>query len=64
MGQRPVVNQDECIGCGTCAEIASKSFRLNDDEKAEVIHPPGDSDDVIQEAMDSCPTEAISWEDD
>ena len=64
MGQSPVVNQDECIGCGTCAEIAAKTFRLNDDEKAQVINAGGDPDEVIQEAMDSCPTEAISWEDD
>lgn len=64
MSQIPVVNQDECIGCGTCAELAPATFRLNDDEKAEVINPHGDPEDDIQEAIDSCPTEAISWEED
>ena len=64
MAQKPVVNLDECIGCGTCAELAPNTFRLNDDEKAEVVNPAGDPDDAIQEAIDSCPTEAISWEED
>lgn len=53
------VDKDKCIGCGTCVVIAPKSFKLGDDGKAEVIEPPGDEEEKIKEAVDSCPTSAI-----
>jgi len=62
MAKVPVVDQDECIGCGTCPEMAPKTFAMNDEEKAVVINPAGDPEDAIQEAIDNCPSEAISWE--
>ena len=38
-------------------------FAFNEDEeKAEVIKPEGGPEDCIEEAMDSCPTECITWE--
>lgn len=58
----PVIDQDACTGCGLCADIAADTFRLNDDGIAEVANPQGDDEDTIQEAIDSCPVEAISWE--
>lgn len=64
MAKVPVVDQDVCTGCGTCAELAPNTFRVNDDELAEVINPTGDPEDAIQEAIDNCPVEAISWEED
>jgi len=35
---------------------------MNDDEKAVVVNPTGDPEEKIQEAIDNCPSEAISWE--
>jgi ferredoxin len=32
------------------------------EEKAEVIKPEGGPEDLIQEAMDTCPTSCIHWE--
>lgn len=58
----PVVDQDTCTGCGLCADIASDTFAMNDDGVAEVTNPQGDDEGTIQEAIDSCPVEAISWE--
>lgn len=58
----PVVDQDTCTGCGLCPDIAPDTFKLNDEGVAEVINPQGDDEDTIQEAIDSCPVEAISWE--
>ena len=60
--KKPVVNQQTCIGCGTCSSLCSKTFALQDDGKSGVIDPSGDSEEKIQEAIDACPVEAISWE--
>jgi ferredoxin len=48
-----------CLGCGTCAAIAPKSFCLNKDGKAEVLESPGDDDKTIKEAIESCPVGVI-----
>lgn len=57
------VDKKKCIGCGTCVAIAGKSFRLNDEGKAEAIHPAGDDKTKIKEAVDSCPVDAIEYAD-
>ena len=46
MGKRVVIDEEECIGCGTCEEICPEVFKLNPDtEKAEVIKPEGGPED-------------------
>ncbi|UCG21081.1 MAG: ferredoxin [Deltaproteobacteria bacterium] len=63
MARRVVVDQDTCIGCGTCEGICPEVFQLNEEEgKSEVTKPEGGPEDLIQEAIDSCPMEAIHWE--
>ena len=57
----PVVNADECTGCELCCGTAPNTFTVNDDGVAEVTNPTGDPEDTIQEAIDDCPVEAISW---
>lgn len=59
-----VINQDECIGCGTCESICPMVFRMDyDAAKAVVILPRGGPPELIEEAMESCPQESIgiSW---
>lgn len=56
------IDEDLCIGCGTCSALAAKTFKLNDDGKAEVLNPSGDDEETIQNAIDSCPVQAISWQ--
>lgn len=58
-----IVDKDKCIGCGTCVAIAPKSFKLGDDGKAQPIDPSGDNETTIQEAVDSCPVDAIELAD-
>ena len=53
------INKEKCLGCGTCTILASKSFKLADDGKAEVLEPYGDDEQIIREAADSCPMGAI-----
>lgn len=60
----PVVDQDTCIGCGLCTQLASKTFQLNDEGVSHVIDPQGNDEATIQQAIDSCPVSAISWSED
>jgi len=65
MARRVYLVEEECIGCGTCAELCPTVFSLNEDEgKAEVIKPLGGPEELIQEAIDSCPVECIHWAED
>jgi ferredoxin len=59
---KPVVDKDKCIGCGTCAAMASQTFKIGDDGKAQVVANSSDNQATIQSAIDSCPVSAISWE--
>jgi ferredoxin len=60
MSKKLKVDEDKCIGCGTCVAVAPKSFKLNDDGKSIPIDPPGDEESAVQEAIESCPVDAIS----
>jgi len=61
--KKPVVDQESCIGCGNCESVCPEVFELNEDGKSQVIDPGGCNKCDCQEAIDSCPVEAISWED-
>ncbi len=61
---RVTIDEEECIGCGTCEEICPQVFRLDEEtEKAKVISQDG-PEDLIREAMDSCPSSCILEQDD
>lgn len=44
--------------------IAPNDFEMDDEVKAVVEVPEGDVESIIQTAIDSCPVDAISWEED
>lgn len=54
------IDKEKCLGCGSCAAIAPKTFKLNDDSKVDIIDPAGDDPETIKQAAESCPTEAIT----
>lgn len=61
MAQIVYVDEDACSGCGSCEEICPEVFSMNEEtELAEVIKPEGA--DCVEEAIDTCPEEAISWQ--
>lgn len=63
MAKRVVIDADECVACGTCVEICPEVFEMEDEaDAATVIKESGGPEDLIQEAIDSCPVQCISWE--
>ena len=63
MSRKIYIDEEECIGCASCEEICPEVFKLNEDtEKAEVIKPEGGPEDLIEEAIETCPVECIHWE--
>lgn len=58
------VDQDLCVGCGMCTNIAPDVFALNSDGKAEVISDAAANANRsgAAEAAGACPMEAISQE--
>lgn len=63
MSKRVHLDEDECIGCGTCEELCPEVFRLNEDtQKAEIIKAEGGPENQIEEAIESCPVSCIHWE--
>ena len=56
------IDEEKCIGCGTCVALAPDIFKMNDDGKAELLDAASDEKENIQMAVDSCPTQAISHE--
>ncbi len=53
------IDQDACMGCEACVETCPEVFEMGPDGKAQVKDPDSDAD-CVDEAIDSCPAEAIS----
>lgn len=55
------VEEDLCIGCGSCSAIAPDVFEMTDEGLAKVILDPIPDELMAdaKEAQESCPTGAI-----
>jgi ferredoxin len=60
----PKVNQETCIGCGTCVSLCGEVFELKDDNKSHVIAGVdyASHKDCIKESVEVCPVQSISAE--
>lgn len=57
------VDESTCIGCKNCALVARNTFFMEESlaGKARVFNQGGDNDDLIDEAIDSCPVNCIHF---
>ena len=56
------VDERKCIGCTYCSSVATNTFFMEPDQgRARAFRQDGDSEDLIQEAMDTCPVDCIEW---
>ena len=57
-----VINQDSCIGCGACIAIDPEHFDFSDEGLSTVIKQDDNENSNVQNAIESCPTNAINYE--
>lgn len=56
------VDEITCIGCKHCAHVARNTFYIEPDYgRSRVIRQDGDSEELIQEAIETCPVDCIHW---
>jgi ferredoxin len=54
-----VVDRELCMGSGMCIVYAPNTFAHDDETKAVVVDPTGDSIDAVRNAVQACPTSAL-----
>ncbi|MDF5716410.1 MAG: ferredoxin [Rhizonema sp. NSF051] len=58
------VDEITCIGCKHCAHVARNTFYIESDYgRSRAIRQDADPEEVIQEAIDTCPVDCIHWMD-
>jgi ferredoxin len=59
---KATVDQDLCIGCGYCENVCPSVFKLNFENKSEVIVEVIPVDDLVsaKDAETNCPVSAIT----
>lgn len=58
------VDEITCIGCKHCAHVARNTFYIEPDYgRSRAFRQDGDPEELIQEAIDTCPVDCIHWVD-
>ena len=56
------VDESLCIGCTYCSSVATNTFAMEPEQgRARAFRQDGDSEELIQEAIDTCPVDCIDW---
>lgn len=58
------VDEVVCIGCKHCSHVARNTFYIEPDYgRARVVRQDADPQDLVQEAIETCPVNCIQWVD-
>ncbi|MEM6611042.1 MAG: ferredoxin [Cyanobacteria bacterium P01_C01_bin.72] len=56
------VDENICIGCQNCVHVATNTFYVEPEYgRARVFNQDGDDEELIEEAIDTCPVNCIHW---
>ena len=56
------VDETRCIGCRYCVHVATNTFIVDEEfGRSKAIRQDGDSLEIMQEAIDTCPVDCIHW---
>jgi ferredoxin len=63
---RVIVDRDLCESNGVCEGLASEVFQINDEDELDILqeHPDESLRAKVQDAVRSCPKQALSIEED
>jgi ferredoxin len=62
MKKKVDIKTDDCIGCGICIDICPGVFDCDESETKAVVRNRGvENEECIEEAMETCPAQCISW---
>ena len=64
MGVRRIAhNRGSCAGLGVCESLAPRFFEVGGDGELVLLQDTAGDSDVaeIDEAIDACPTQSLSW---
>lgn len=58
------LDEEKCIGCGTCVAMAPNTFKFKDNGKAEVVVEVGaeGEEEGITASIAACPVQVIKME--
>lgn len=59
-----VADKEACVGAAACVGVAPEVFQLDEAFKVEIIDPEGADEDMILQAAEACPVQAIALFDD
>lgn len=57
------VDRDLCIGSAMCVATAPDVFEVDDEGLSRVVDPDVGTDDLLREAAEGCPVQAVILED-
>lgn len=56
------VDEMTCIGCKNCVHVSPNTFYIEPEYgRSRVYNQDGDEEEIIQEAIDTCPVDCIHW---
>lgn len=59
---KPKVNEELCIGCGTCEALCPQVFKVENGKSKVIAEDCTGADCNCDEVVSSCPVKAISLE--